>query len=55
MQLSGPLKDAKILAFIPGPGNYDSNQSQLDHRASSLRAKLPDNTIKHLKNVAIHS
>jgi hypothetical protein len=48
MQLGGPLKDTKILAFIPGPGNYDSNRSQLDHRGSSLRAKLPDNSIKHL-------
>lgn len=48
MQLSGPLKDTKILGFIPGPGKYDSNKSMLDHRASSLRPKLPDTSQKHL-------
>lgn len=51
MQLSGPLKDTKILGFIPGPGKYDNNQSTLDQRSSTIRAKLPDNTLKHLEKV----
>lgn len=51
MQLGGPLKDAKILSFIPGPGKYESNKSQLDPRASSLRARLPDTSQKHLLKV----
>jgi hypothetical protein len=51
MELGGPLKDAKALAYIPGPGRYDANKSMLDHRASSLGGKLPDNSQKHLLKV----
>ena len=48
MELSGPMKDTKILGYIPGPGRYDSNKSMLDNRASTMRVKLPDTTYKHL-------
>lgn len=53
MALGGPLKDSKLLSYIPGPGNYDSNKSMLDHKASSMRAKLPDKTINHLLKVCL--
>lgn len=53
MQLGGPLKDSKILGFIPGPGKYDSNKSMLDNRASSLHPKLPDHSQKHLEKVEL--
>ena len=52
MELGGPLKDTKLHAYIPGPGRYDSNKSMLDSRTSSLRAKLPDTTTKHLLKVS---
>ncbi len=52
MELGGPLKDTKLLAYIPGPGNYESNKSMLDQRASSLRQRLPDNSQKHLLKVS---
>jgi hypothetical protein len=48
MELGGPLKETKILGFIPGPGKYDSNKSMLDQRASSLRPRLPDTSQKYL-------
>jgi hypothetical protein len=51
MALGGPLKDSKILSFIPGPGNYDSNKSMLDQKGPSLKAKLPDFSQKHLLKV----
>ena len=52
MELSGPMKDTKILGYIPGPGRYDSNKSMLDNRASTMRVKLPDPTYKHLLKVS---
>jgi hypothetical protein len=51
MQLGGPLKDTKILGFIPGPGKYESNKSMLDQRASSLHPRLPDTSQRHLEKV----
>lgn len=51
MEIGGPLKDSKILGFIPGPGRYESNKSMLDHRGSTLHQKLPDNSQKHLLKV----
>lgn len=53
MQLSGPLKETKILGFIPGPGKYESNYSTLDQRGTSIRVKLPDTTTKHLLKVIL--
>jgi hypothetical protein len=50
MELTGPLKETKMLAYIPGPGRYDS-KSMLDQRSSSLKPRLPDNTNKHLIKV----
>lgn len=49
--MGGPLKDSKLLKFIPGPGNYDSNKPTFDQRAASLKPRLPDNTLKHLTKV----
>jgi hypothetical protein len=51
MVLGGPLKDSKILSFIPGPGNYDSNKSMLEQKGPTLKPKLPDFTQKHLLKV----
>lgn len=51
MQLSGPLKDTKLLGYIPGPGNYESNPSTLDKRATTIAGKLEDRTTKHLEKV----
>lgn len=51
MELGGPLKDTKLLGYIPGPGRYDANKSQLDQRASSMRQKLPDTSQRHLLKV----
>jgi hypothetical protein len=51
MELSGPLKDTKILGYIPGPGKYDANHSTLDQRHNTIRVKLPDTTLKHLEKV----
>jgi hypothetical protein len=51
MELGGPLKDAKLLNFVPGPGNYNSNYSTLSPRTSSLRQKLPDVSNRHLLKV----
>jgi len=51
MELGGPMKETKLHGFVPGPGRYDSNKSMLDHRESSMRQKLPDNTYKHLLKV----
>ena len=51
MELGGPLKDSKLLQFVPGPGNYDSNKSTLDSRAASLKPRLPDTTLNHLTKV----
>ena len=51
MALGGPLKDSKLQSYIPGPGNYESNKSMLDKRATSLRQKLPDRSITHLLKV----
>jgi hypothetical protein len=48
MQLGGPLKDCKIMSYIPGPGQYQSNKSMLDDRSASLKAKLPDFSQRHL-------
>lgn len=53
MALGGPLKDSKILSFIPGPGNYDSNKSMLEQKGPTLKPKLPDFTQKHLLKVTI--
>lgn len=53
MELSGPMKETKIQAFVPGPGRYEANKSTLDQRTSSLRSKLPDNTYKHLLKVSL--
>jgi len=55
MQLGGPMKDAKILGYIPGPGQYDANKSMLDPRASSLRPRLPDTAQNHLIRVSFFS
>lgn len=52
MELGGPLKDAKLLKYIPGPGTY-ANKSTLDTRASSLKAKLPDTSNRHLLKVSL--
>lgn len=51
MILSGPLKDSKILSFIPGPGNYESNKSMLEQKGPTLKPKLPDFSQKHLLKV----
>ncbi len=51
MVLGGPLKDSKILSFIPGPGNYESNKSMLEQRGATLKQKLPDFSQKHLLKV----
>ena len=51
MALGGPLKDAKLLSYIPGPGNYTTNRSMLNNRASSMRAKLVDQSNNHLLKV----
>lgn len=50
MELGGPLKDAKLLSYVPGPGNYKST-SMLDHRAPSLRSRLPDRSLEQLAKV----
>jgi hypothetical protein len=52
MELGGPLKDVKLLKFVPGPGQYDA-LSGLDDRASSLKSRLPDHSQKHLLKVKI--
>jgi len=49
------MKDAKILSYIPGPGQYNANKSTLDPRASSLRSRLPDSSQNHLIKVYISS
>lgn len=51
MELGGPLKDAKLLGYVPGPGQYNSNVSTLEPRSISLKSKLPDNSQKHLLKV----
>jgi hypothetical protein len=53
MALGGPLKDSKILGFIPGPGNYDSNKSTLDEKGPSLKPRLPDLSQRHLLKVLL--
>jgi hypothetical protein len=53
MELGGPMKDAKVLGFVPGPGQYKTNVSTIDHRYASLKPRLPDNSQKHLVKVGI--
>jgi hypothetical protein len=52
MVLGGPLKDSKIHAFVPGPGNYEANKSTLDDKGPSLKCRLPDYSSKHLEKVS---
>jgi len=51
MELGGIFRDSKLQSYIPGPGRYDSNKSTLDDRPSSLRARLPDISNRHLLKV----
>ena len=47
MSLGGPMKNATLQKYIPGPGQYDK-KSTLDPAKISIKPRLRDKTQDHL-------
>jgi hypothetical protein len=45
------MRDSILKKFVPGPGNYDSAYSTLNVPPISLKSRLVDRSVDHLKKV----
>ena len=48
MSLGGPMKNASLQKYIPGPGKYD-HLSTLENGKMSIKPRLRDKSQDHLK------
>ena len=55
LQLGGPLRESILRKFVPGPGKYDSAYSTLNVPPISLKSRIPDKSLDHLKKVQPNS
>ena len=51
LQLGGPLRESILRKFVPGPGKYDSAYSTLNVPPISMKSRIPDKSLDHLKKV----
>lgn len=52
MALGGPLGEVMSRKYVPGPGNYkDYSTLQHPNNAVTIKSRLPDTSLNHLKKV----
>ncbi len=49
------MRESILRKFVPGPGKYDSAYSTLNAPPISLKSRIPDKSLDHLKKVIIKS